>query len=349
MTALQRANVVVQRERDNRIFQPGAGPNGGDFFLPWRMLRAAFADAGYELNTPDVNAGQAVAFELHLNAQRRLPADRVCYAYLYEDPLVRPLNGDRAQLARYRRLWSWDETLIDGRHVLALPYPNDLRWRPTPDWQARDLHCVMLASNKALRHADPRNLHDQRVAVIRAFEAVQPRRFALFGRGWQIPAVQPGAWGRIRKRLHEWQARSPLAPSRPAFPSWRGAVDRKSDVLERARFAICYENTRGNPGYVTEKIFDCLTSGCVPVYIGTTHAEPPVPTDCFIDGDGPLRDPQRLLDALDAVTPERFAQYQAAMRAFLQSPAAERFTNAHWCRALVQGICTDLQGSALSR
>ena len=55
--------------------------------------------------------------------------------------------------------------------------------------------------------------------------------------------------------------------------------------LDRARFSICYENSRGSPGYLSEKIFDCLTSGCVPIYIGTTHARPPIPEDCFIDGD----------------------------------------------------------------
>ena len=67
------ANIVVQRERGNRIFQPGAGPNGGDFFLPWQQLRERFAREGIVLNTRDVNAGRAIAFEFHLNAQRKLP------------------------------------------------------------------------------------------------------------------------------------------------------------------------------------------------------------------------------------------------------------------------------------
>ena len=347
MAALRKATVVVQRERDNRIFQPGAGPNGGDFFLPWRALREAFAAAGYALNTADVNAGEPVAFELHLNAQRRLPSDRPCYAYLYEDPLVRPLNANRAHLAHYRRLWTWDQSLIDQQHVLALAYPNDLAVRPVPGWDGRDLHCVMLASNKALRYPDARNLHDQRVTVIRAFEARCPDRFALFGRGWQIPAVQPGAWGRIRKRLQEWRVRSPWPPAQPPFPSWRGPAHRKSDVLDRARFSICYENTHGNPGYLTEKIFDCMTSGSVPVYLGVPPATLPMPADCYIDGAA-LRDPVHLIAALDAVNAAAFARHQAAMRSFLQSPAAQPHTNAHWCQTLVQGICAEQRALGLA-
>lgn len=99
-----RATLVVGRMRDNRPFTPGAGPNGGDFFLPWRQLREAFQAQGVELNTADRNRGHPVAFELHLNAQRRMRGvhHACCYAYLYEDPIVRPINADRGVLERYR-------------------------------------------------------------------------------------------------------------------------------------------------------------------------------------------------------------------------------------------------------
>ncbi len=336
---LRYATIVVQRERGNRIFQPGAGPNGGDFFLPWRQLRERFAREGIELNTPDLNAGRAVAFEFHLNAQRALPAQTPCYTFLYEDPLVRPLNADRAQLARYRKVLTWNEDLIDDQHVLRLDYPNDLRARDVPGWHERPLFCVLIASNKALRYADPRALHGRRVEVIRHFEAHAPELFTLYGHGWHIPPVEPGAWGRIAKRLHEWRAR--WRPDAQPFPSYRGKVGRKSDVLDRARFCICYENSRGSPGYVTEKLFDCFTSGCVAVYIGTPHAEPAIPKACFIDGDR-FTSPAELLAFLRSVSETQFAVWQRAMREFLLSPASGRFSNAQYCERIVTTIVADL-------
>ena len=339
------ANIVVQRERANRIFQAGAGPNGGDFFLPWRPLRERFARAGFELNTRDVNAGRNVAFEFHLNAQRRVPAQTPCYAFLYEDALVRPLNADREHLRRYLKVFAWNEELIDNRHILRLDYPNDLAVRNLAGWHERPLFCVLIASNKALRYADARALHGKRVEAIRHFETHAPELFSLYGQGWSIPPVQPGAIGRLGKRLNEWRAR--WQPDVRPFPSYRGRVGRKSEVLDRARFCICYENSRGSPGYVTEKIFDCFTSGCVPVYIGTPHAEPAIPAACFIDGDR-FASPAELLDCLRSVSEAQFAAYQQAMRSFLLSPASARFANEHFCETVVTTIVADLAASAIS-
>jgi hypothetical protein len=340
---LRYATIVVQRERGNRIFQPGAGPNGGDFFLPWRRLRERFAREGFELNTADVNASRTVDFEFHLNAQRRLPSHTPCYTFLYEDPLVRPLNADRARLQRYRKVFTWNEDLIDDRHCLRLDYPNELGVRDVPGWHERPLFCVLIASNKALRHADARALHGQRVEVIRHFEIHAPELFTLYGHGWDIPPVQPGAWGRIAKRLHEWRRR--WRPMDPPFPSYRGKVGKKAEVLDQARFCICYENSRGSPGYLTEKIFDCFTSGCVPVYIGSPHAEPAIPADCFIDGDR-FASPAALLAFLRTIGEAQFAAYQRAMRDFLRSPASLRFGNAHFCERIVSVIVADLANAA---
>ncbi|EHR70632.1 Glycosyltransferase family 10 (fucosyltransferase) [Burkholderiales bacterium JOSHI_001] len=331
------ASLVASHMRHNLPFTPGAGPNGGEFFLPWRALREAFAQQGVELNTPDRNTGQRVAFELHLNAQRQVPTDRPCYSFLYEDPMVRPLNADPQALARYRLLFTWNEELLGQARTLRLDYPNDLRPRPVPAWDGRDLFAVMIASNKALRHPDPRSLHAQRVSVIRHFEAHAPDLFTLYGPGWHIPAVRPGAWGRVAKRLNEWRAR--LIPGRP-FPSWRGRVATKAEVLDRAKFCICFENSRGSPGYISEKIFDCLTSGCVPVYAGTTHATPPVPADCFISADR-FSHWAEMVDHLRAIDAPRFALYQDAMRRFLASEGARRFDNAHFCLTLVAAITAD--------
>ncbi|MBL8330486.1 MAG: hypothetical protein JNJ71_16740 [Rubrivivax sp.] len=333
------AALEAQHLRRDLPFTPGAGPNGGEWFLPWAALQAAFAARGVALHTPDVHGAAPLAFELHLNAQRgagRVPS----YCFIYEDPLVRPLNGDPAVLSRYRKVFTWHlQHQRELPNAVALDYPNALQPRATPGWAGRDLPVVMLASNKALMRADPRSLHERRVATIRAFERLAPQDFTLYGQGWHIPAVQPGALGRGLKRLNEWASR--LQPARQPFPSWRGRAARKTDILDRARFAICYENSRGSPGYLTEKLFDALASGCVPVYIGAEGWQQRMPPAVCIDGDR-FADPADLVASLQQVSPEEFESRQAAGRAFLQAPATQRFSQAHWCRVLVETVMSDL-------
>ena len=311
--------------------------------MPYRLLRELFREAGIELSTADMNIGREVVFELHINAQRRLPKC-LAYAYLYEDPLIRPFNSEMAQLRRYRKVFTSNETLIDGKQILRIDYPNDLSLRPVPSFVERDLFCVMIASNKALLHPHPRSLHGDRIEIIRFFEAQAPASFALYGKGWNIPAVRPGVTGRLIKRVNEWRAS--IFPSRP-FPSYRGTVYSKSEVLDRAKFSICYENARGSPGYLTEKIFDCFTSGCIPIYIGTTHGTVIVPEDCYIDGDR-FKSPAEMLRFLQSIDADCHARYQVAIQRFLAGPDSTRFTNAYFCQSLVNVVMADLMGEGES-
>ena len=54
------------------------------------------------------------------------------------------------------------------------------------------------------------------------------------------------------------------------------------EVLSKYKFAICYENAEYE-GYVTEKVFDCLAVGAIPVYLGAPDIVTIVPPDCFIN------------------------------------------------------------------
>ena len=160
LTAALRAGPHVNDE----VFVPGAGPQGGAFYLPYAGIRDELRRYGVELHTADLCAGQPVAFELHVNAQRDVPS-HPAYAYLYEDPLVRPRNAEASVLGRYRRCFTWNDEVVNGGSILKLDIPNDLSHVPFPGWDERDLFCVMIASNKALLRPDPRGLHHRRVPV----------------------------------------------------------------------------------------------------------------------------------------------------------------------------------------
>lgn len=48
--------------------------------------------------------------------------------------------------------------------------------------------------------------------------------------------------------------------------------DKKEDFLSNYRFCICPENSLGD-GYITEKVFESIASGCIPIYWGACLEE----------------------------------------------------------------------------
>lgn len=331
-------SILYRDYADNALFETGAGENNGEFYLPYGLLRERFLAVGIELNTPDVNAGKPVAFELHINVRRQPPRSRA-YVYLYENPLIRPLNRDREALARYAKWFAWDGALRDDPRTVPLPYPNRLEVGPWNEPEARPLFCVLVASNKALAVADPRDQYGARVRILEWYERNAPADFHLHGRGWEQPAALPGRWGRIRNQARKILGRFLPAP-RP-YRCWRGPVDDKIELLTRARFCLAHENCRDLSGYVTEKLFDAFRAGCVPVYVGPAEIADLVPPDCFIDGRR-FREPAELDTHLRAIDDAAYRGYQERIRAFLASPAARPFSREHFADVIVGTILADL-------
>ena len=86
--------------------------------------------------------------------------------------------------------------------------------------------------------------------------------------------------------------------------------------------------------------------GCVPVYLGTPGAAASIPAECYIDARA-FADERALVEFIAAVDEPRFAAHQAAIAAYLASPAAQRFGNEQFTRTLVDTIAAD-QGLALA-
>ncbi len=331
-------SVFYRDYAGNSLFTPGAGENNGEFYLPYAKLRERFLAVGVELNTPDLNADKEVAFELHINCRRQDPLSRA-YVYLYENPLIRPLNRDRAALARYSKWFTWDGELLDDPRAVQLLYPNRIVSRPWIGPENRPLFCVLVASNKALAVVDPRGQYHARVRILDWYERHAPTDFHLFGRGWNHPAALPGRWGRVRNQLRKFFAH--FFPVKSPYVTWRGPVDDKIELLTRARFCLAHENCRDLPGYVTEKLFDSFRAGCVPVYIGPKEIAELVPADCFIDGRK-FATPSELDAFLRGIDDAAYRGYQERIQSFLLSERAKPFSYDHFVDVMVREILSDI-------
>ncbi|MDP2234588.1 MAG: glycosyltransferase family 10 [Actinomycetota bacterium] len=196
-----------------------------------------------------------------------------------------------------KRAFGWPRPAFDFSH----PKPSAGRWYRA--WQARSAH----RRNPWMGS----ELYLERLAAIRHFGGTDG--FDLLGRGWDQPTS--GADTTTQSAINS---------------SYRGEVPPHDKVktLGGYRFSLCFENTQ-YPGYITEKIFDCLVSGCIPVYLGAPDVDAYIPRSAFID----LRDfgDYAALEAhLRQMSTEQSERHVVAAREFLASGAAAPFTETHY-------------------
>lgn len=335
---MKACTLVGQGLVADNIFSLESAGNRDGCYDPYVLLAEILRAAGYAIHTQDCIAS-APAFAIHMNVQD-LDTDAPAYLLLLETPTIIPANLHVPSF--YRKVFSWDDTRTGDARFVKINLPNLLTIPEEDGFTHRDRFCCIIAGNKAAAIRDPRELYSERVRAIRWFEQYAPQDFDLYGTGWDIPPVQPGLVGKLVGRL--WGQASRFLRPQP-FPSYRGKVDRKRDVLRRTRFSVCYENVRDMPGYITEKIFDCFFAGCVPVYWGANNVADHIPADCYIDRRQ-FPDTAAVYAHLKAMGEATFRGYQQRIAAFLAGDAAKPFGNEFFAETIVSTIVKDISRSA---
>jgi hypothetical protein len=153
-------------------------------------------------------------------------------------------------------------------------------------------------------------LYSARRALLREAEQTAAAFVDLYGRGWNGEQV---SW-------------CPLYQNRP-YLCWRGkASGSKAELSAQYRFVLAFENYRGNLGYISEKIFDVLFAGSVPVYLGEERVTEFVPQDCFVDACK-FNNHRDLLMYLRHCPKREWQAMREAGQAFIKSDAILPFTD----------------------
>jgi hypothetical protein len=184
-----------------------------------------------------------------------------------------------------------DASPLVGSHVLYFPSFDSTNLFSSKSWGNKK-HLVMVAGNKywKIRRSPIRNLaakirnlvirsperfsgaygslqlHDQRLEAI--FQFGRKGGLDLYGSGWSNLTNLPSNW---QKKL------SSIVSNLNPVP-----CSDKLATIASYKFALCFENIEF-PGYITEKMIDCLVAGVVPVYWGAPDIQEFVPQGCFID------------------------------------------------------------------
>jgi len=272
----------------NKIFDSSANlPIGEDVTYTYRYLAMEARRKGIHISTIDtepLDSYDAIIFldfpTYHNQYFNKLIEEKSenLFLFLHENELIRPDNWKISNFRHFQRVYTWHDELVDNKFFFKLYQPNKIPVSFSIDLNEKKKFCCLIAWNKSSNHK--LELYSERVRAIRWFEKNAPSSFDLYGQGWNDPTF-PGVLQPLN-RIIALKKRFAYRFS-PHYPSYKWGVISKNDVLKKYKFAICYENARDIPGYITEKIFDCFFAGCIPIYRGASNITDYIPETTFID------------------------------------------------------------------
>jgi hypothetical protein len=160
----------------------------------------------------------------------------------------------------------------------------------------------------------------------------------LYGIGWDKPARKKNGFPKFKYRAEKVIN---LFLGRKAFSSYRGPIKSKREVLESSKFCICYENIKNISGYITEKIFDCFFSGCVPIYWGDEKISDHIPQSCYIDRRA-FKSMSDLYQFISGMPESTYLNYQHEIKNFIMSERFQPFCATSFASVIVDNILLNL-------
>ena len=322
------ANVYADGHSANSLFAHEDSVHRFNPTFTPRLLRQTFREQGVEINTPDLNAGRTVAFDLHLEGRPVGERLRPRFLIALENPNINKLNASSDYCQQFDGVFAWDSRLFHLSNVTPILIPHPMACGEFLDWEHRPRFSCLINANKAFKEVLPSDLYLERLKTIRWYERNAPEQFDLYGMGWEKSVPAYTALGRLARLGSRLKTR---LFGVPPFPSYRGAVSDKASVLCKTRFSYCYENSRDLSNYITEKIFDSLAQGCVPVYWGADNVLDYIPQNCMIDRRK-FANTAEVHRFLTEITAQEYAQYQANIAQFMHSEVATRFSSGHFAQ-----------------
>lgn len=298
---------------DNKMFdKDDVELNNNNLMTPYYYMKKEFEKNGDEFNTIDqykdyYEIDYFLFFDLFYDWLFKLIQlgleDKLIYCNA-EPEVVKKINS----AAGYKKLeqyfpyiMTWNKDLVDEKRIF---------WRTIPYYFQDKKGKVAFAQKKMLTNisankssTDINELYSTREELITYFENNFSEQFDLYGVGW----------------------------SKERHPSYKGAPKDKFEVYHNYKFALALENTKNVRGYVTEKIFDCLVAGIVPVYLGADDIEDYVPKSCFIDYRQ-YSSPEELAGYLMEMSEETYNKYLENIEQFLKTDIQDKVSGEEYAR-----------------
>ncbi|WP_305863603.1 glycosyltransferase family 10 domain-containing protein [Aliarcobacter butzleri] len=331
---MKKACIVVSKSyQNNKLFDLNDKIiNRDNCMYPFWLLKQEFKKYGYELATQDIHSIEESQIVIYNEMPKILPKKddiQKSYLLIFESELIRPDNWNLKNHKYFNKIFTWKDDIIDNKKYFKFNFAQEIPKTINKEVSKKEKLCTLIAGNKKVNH--PFELYSKRIEAIRWFEKNHPNDFDFYGIGWDEFRSE-------NKYVNILLRKSKLSKMfKPSFSSYKGKVDSKKEVLEKYKFAICYENARDISGYITEKIFDCFFAGCVPIYWGANNIKEHIPKDCFID-KREFESYEELYKYIKNISDEEYIKYLDNIEIFLNSEKAYKFSSECFAKTIVENI-----------
>lgn len=317
----------------NKIFDLNNPASRDDYYYPYYLLKKEFEKNNISLNTYDYfndndNKNYSLFFfDIPRNFHKLINyhKDAKKFLVIFETEVIIPENWDIENHKHFKKIFTWSDEFADGKKYIKSYWPSKIPKKLEFDLNKKTKLCTMVAGNKSAEH--PLELYTERIKAIRWFEKNHPQDFDLYGRGWDRYYFSG-----IFSKLNRFDSLRRFF--RLKYPSYRGKIESKREVLQNYKFAICYENVKDTPGYATEKIFDCFFAGCVPIYLGAPNITEWVPPRAFID-KSKFRNYEELYSYM---TDAEYLEYLNAIKSYVEGDKIQLFSAENFVKNIISEI-----------
>ena len=256
-------------------------------------LGMALCLLGYELVEPSEQAD----FYLALNhfpreyrhwSRKYAPSRRILV--VWEPAAVIPENFSQKNLKKYGKLLSFNSSVASyGVECTYFDWPQQpaaFQAHSIPNLSGRKVNSVGFINTNKVAPMKGNNFQFRRNLIAHLSSTDLDTKVA--GGGWTWTRSQTFEKNLLSVIWAIRHGRLPLfsdlakVPPRHLKDRVAGWVDSKREFLGQCRFAVVVENTND---YVSEKLFDAIAAGCVPLYYGPKLTEMGIPEGLAIQMD----------------------------------------------------------------
>lgn len=323
--------------KENNIFDAASYTIGANLEYPMVLLREQLIKKGFSIDTLDIypiKEYKKIIFFDYPNLSENKLQEFVdlgieLYLVLLESELIYPKNFDRNNHVLFKKIFTWADNLVDNKKYFKLNLCNKIPVSLCVNLKNKNKFCTNISGNKTSRETN--ELYSERLEVINWFEKNHPSQFDLYGFDWDnytfvFPFGRLNRFSFFRKLFGK------------KYSTYRGSIKDKIHTLEQYKFSICYENIKGNNGYVSEKIFDCFFAGTIPVYLGDDNVENRIPSNIFIDRRD-FRTNEELYEYMNTMSSEEYRCYIKAIENYINNKEIYPFSAECFANVIIKHIC----------